>query len=355
MFENITYEIILQRMLDRIPNSMDKREGSIIYDALAPVAIEIQNIFIKLDTILNEGFADTASLPYLVRRAKERGLNLKESAPAILKAISTPSTVEIPIGSRFSLDTLNYVVTEKIADGEYKIQCETPGIEGNLHFGNLIPIEYVHNLETIEITELLIPGEDEEDVESLREKYFKSTTSQAYGGNIADYREKVMEIPGVGGVKVTPIWNGGGTVKVTVIDSTFNVPSAEQIQNIQNLVDPVGHQGEGYGVAPIGHIVTVAGAESVNVNITTNITYASGWSWDDCASQIIKTVDDFLLDLSKGWDKENDTTIIIRIGQLESKILDCDGIIDISDTQLNGSASSLYLTTTQIPISHKGF
>ena len=36
MYENITYESILQRMLDRIPDDMDKREGAVIYDALAP-------------------------------------------------------------------------------------------------------------------------------------------------------------------------------------------------------------------------------------------------------------------------------------------------------------------------------
>ena len=39
MYENITYEDILQRMLDRVPNSMDKREASIIFDALAPAAV----------------------------------------------------------------------------------------------------------------------------------------------------------------------------------------------------------------------------------------------------------------------------------------------------------------------------
>ena len=43
MYEDITYEVILKRMLDRIPSTMDKREGSIIYDALAPAAIELQH------------------------------------------------------------------------------------------------------------------------------------------------------------------------------------------------------------------------------------------------------------------------------------------------------------------------
>ena len=62
MYENITYEDILQRMLDRIPDSMDKREGSIIFDALAPAAVELQLMYIEFDVILKETFADRAGL-----------------------------------------------------------------------------------------------------------------------------------------------------------------------------------------------------------------------------------------------------------------------------------------------------
>ena len=39
MSETITYEEILKRMLDRVPSGLDKREGSVIYDALAPAAV----------------------------------------------------------------------------------------------------------------------------------------------------------------------------------------------------------------------------------------------------------------------------------------------------------------------------
>ncbi len=52
MFESITFESIIKRMLSKIPSDMDKREGSIIYDALAPVALELQLMYIELDNIL---------------------------------------------------------------------------------------------------------------------------------------------------------------------------------------------------------------------------------------------------------------------------------------------------------------
>ena len=347
MYEHISYESILQRMLDKIPSTFDKREGSIIYDALAPAAIELQNMYIELDNILNESFADTASLPYLVRRAAEKGINQIPATPTVLKAISTPTNIEIPIGSRFSLNALNYIITEKIADGEYKIQCETSGVVGNSNFGNLIPIDYIQGLESIEITEVLIPGENEEGVEELRQRYLNTMSSNAYGGNIADYKEKVMLLDGVGGLKVYPVWNGGGTVKIVFINSAFDVPSDELKNKIQEAVDPTVNSGKGYGIAPIGHTVTVEGVSAVNIDIAMDISYTEGWSWEACASQIKQTIDDYFLEVSKTWDSNEQ--LVVRISQLESKILDCTGVFDVSGTTLNGSTSNLYLEENKIP------
>ncbi|MBR5582985.1 MAG: baseplate J/gp47 family protein [Lachnospiraceae bacterium] len=350
MFEDVTYEVILQRMLDRIPDSMDKREGSVIYDALAPAAVELQNMYIELEYIMNESFADTASLPNLIRKVSERGLAQKQATHAVLKVVSTPVNVDIPIGSRFSIGSMNYKIIEKITGGEYKAECESVGSAGNSYLGNLIPIDYVEGLESIQTTEVLIPGEDEEDAESLRKRYFESFDSQAYGGNIADYRQKTKGIPGVGGVKVTPTWNGGGTVKLTIIDSIFGVPSSELVGTVQEVIDPVNYSGEGSGVAPIGHVVTVEAAEGVAINITANITYADKWSWEASATSIRKAVNDYFTELSSTWDDKNDTELIVRISQLESRLLQCDGVIDVSETKLNGSAANLYLTKHQIPV-----
>ena len=44
----------------------------------------------------------------------------------------------------------------------------------------------------------LIPGEDEESDDAPSRRYFESLESQAFGGNIADYKNKVELLPGVG-------------------------------------------------------------------------------------------------------------------------------------------------------------
>ncbi len=392
MYENVTYEVVLQRMLDRVPDKFDKREGSVIWDTHSPTAIEFQILYIELDTILREAYGDTASREFLIERAKERGLSPYPSTNAILKGEFTPATVDV-IGKRFNIGALNYVVLEKIADGEYRVQCETPGTIGNQYLGQMIPIEYVEGLETATLTEVLIPGEDEEETEDLRTRYFNSFDERAYGGNRADYLEKTNAIPGVGSTKVTRVWNNdirpadmipddavkawyestigtaspavknwletvykaalnkkltvGGTVLLTILNSDYGIPTEELIQTVQTAIDPEENAGEGYGVAPIGHVVSVHGADEVKITVKTTITFDVGYAWTNLQSSINEAIEAYLLELRKTW--ASSPYLVVRVSQIETRLLAITGIVDITNTRINGSADNLTLGEYDVP------
>lgn len=347
MYENITYEDILDRMLERVPDDMDKREGSLIYDALAPAAVEMQLMYIELDVILKEVFADTASRENLIRRAAERGIRPKAATKAILKAEFTPGTLEIPPGSRFSCDTLNYTVQDKKSDGIYELECETEGIAGNAVFGRLIPIEYIEGLETAVLTELLVPGEEEEGTESIRGKYFASFDAQAFGGNIRDYEKKVLDIQGVGAAIVTPVWNGGGTVKVTILDSECSRANERLLERVQQTIDPT-QDGGGVGLAPVGHIVTVDTPSEFRIDINMEIAYDTGYDFESLKTQIYGEIGNYLKELRERWSK--DEALTIRRVQIESRIIGIDGIIDIIQSKLNGKEENIILNKEYIPV-----
>lgn len=344
MYENVTYELIMNRMLDRVSEQVDKREGSVIWDALAPAAVELELMYIEFELILQETFGDTASREYLIRRAKERGITPYPATYALLKG---EFNIDVPIGSRFSLNELNYSVVEQIGTGVFKMECEALGVQGNKYFGDLIPIEYIDGLQTAKLTELLIPGEDEEDTESLRTRYFESFDTKPFGGNQKDYIQKTNSIAGVGSTKVTPIWDGGGTVKLTILNSEFDKASFELVNTVQQEIDPT-KDGHGVGIAPIGHIVTVNTAEEIAVNITSNIIFDEGYSFTGQKQNIIDAISAYLLELRKEW--ANQTNLVVRIAQIETRILAIKGIIDISGTKINGAASNLTLTKYQIPV-----
>lgn len=355
MYENVTYETILARMLDQIPEDIDKREGSIIYDALAPAAIELQVMYIELDAILTETYAITASRDFLILRALERGLSPYEASNSILKG---DFDIEIPIGSTFTLNSLTYECIEPIdieveVENEdtiyysYQMKCTTTGVDGNRNFGNLIPVNYINGLTYAVLTELLIPGEDEEDTEMFRTRYLDSFDVKAYGGNIEDYKQKTNSISGVGSTKVTPVWNGGGTVLLTILDSEFNIATDYLIEYVQDIIDPTGDS-TGVGIAPIGHIVTVETAKEVPISITLNIVFKSGYNFEMIKEQVEEIISNYLAELRQTWAEEDGLTI--RTIQIEAQILSITGVIDILGTTLNGSDNNIVLGTYEIPV-----
>lgn len=356
MYETETYEVILRRMLARIAAKFDKREGSMIYDALAPAGVELQNFYIALDTVLNEVFADTASREYLIKHCAERGISPKPASAAIVQGVFTPDTVGIPIGSRFSHDDYNYTVIERVDYGVYKLQCETIGSEPNGITGQLIPINYINGLQTAEISEILILGEDEEDTETLRARWRASINSEAFGGNKIDYENKILSISGVGKVKIYSgaDWNGGGTVKAVIIDSDYGVPTEELVDKVQSEIDPETNQGEGIGVAPIGHFVTVVGANKTVVNITASLEYEIGFTWDNVKNAVEAAIDAYLAKLNADWgarDKNfNYYSTIVRINQIENQIFNVPGVIDVFGTTINGKAENLTIDKDSIVV-----
>ncbi len=346
-----TYEELVEEKLDQADSSLDTREGSILFNAFAINSMEIIQMLQTIIANSNESFADTASRPNLIRRAAERGLKPLTATKAKLRGLFN---VNVAIGSRFSLDNLNYVVVDKIADYEFVLESETEGDIGNQYLGTLIPIDYIDGLTTAELVEVLVPGEDEEDTEVFRARYFDSFDSEAFGGNRKDYKDKVNSLPGVGGVRVYRAWNGGGTVKLVIINSQFEQPTQTLVDEVQFKVDPLDNQGEGIGIAPIDHIVTVFGVGETPIDITFNITYQSGWSWADIEANVHAVIDDYFKELAEEWAsastyQEDQAGVIVRISQIEIRMLGIAGVIDIADTLLNGGTSNIAVDKESIP------
>lgn len=351
MYEEQTFERILQRSLERVGVDVDKREGSLIMNAIAPVSAEHANIYILLDGIISDGYADTANRDYLIRRCRERGIEPHAATNAVLKG---KFNMEIPIGSRFNLEELNYVAIELIESAEeetvtyyyYQMRCETSGTEGNKYFGGLSSIDYIHKDLEGSLVELLIPAEDEEDTEILRNRYLSSFASSPFGGNKQDYKDKTNSLDGVGGTVVIPVWNGGGTVKLIIIDSEYHVASVELVKAVQEAIDP-DPQGTGTGIAPIGHTVTVVSAEAFAVDVSCNITLVEGYQLVTVKTKIKEALEAYFLDMRKAWENGG---LVVRISQIENRILGVDGVLDVINTTANGSTENLVLEVDQLPI-----
>jgi uncharacterized phage protein gp47/JayE len=399
MFESKTYEALLKSALARVDPSIDKREGSMVMNGVAPSMAELAQLYIGLDFVFSATYLLTAPREYLIKRASDRNMSPYPASAAVFRA---EFNKEVANGTRFSCEDLNFVVTGRMENADtdtglaHQVTCETAGSIANGYAGTLIPIEYVDGLTHAELVELIVPGDDEEDTEVFRQRVLDSFQSQAFGGNQADYTEKVVAMAGVSAVKVHPVWNEsiapsslipdddvtawyeasvgalsapvaawltavytaakdklltvGGTVKLVIMASNNAAPSSALLEEVQTAVDPVQNAGEGLGLASIGHVVNVTGVEEEPVNITLNLTYASGWSWEAVRSYVEAVIDSYFEELASAWSGSDYLTV--RISQIESRILsECSAMVtDIGGTQINGKEANLVLGADSIPV-----
>jgi len=351
VYEAQTYNAILERMLARVPDDVDKREGGIIYDALAPAALAMAKMYLALDFSNELYFADTATGEYLARRTAEHGVNKRAANPAkrLGKFYDGDSALmDVPVGTRFAAEGVAYKVDSRVSTGHYHLVAETVGIVGNQYFGPLLPLDFVPGLAEVELLDIIVPGQEDEADSVLRARFYAAINEKPFGGNVADYLQKVGSLPGVGGVKVFPSWQGGGTVKVTIIDSSFDAPTPGLIDEVQTIIDPTVNGGEGIGYAPIGHEVTIAGVSVLTINVATTLTLRSGYTIGQVEDDIEAAIKAYSKLLRESWGAESG--IVFRVAQMESRILGVEGVADVTGTTLNGDAANIELGIEQIPV-----
>lgn len=337
MYENNTFEIILKRMLDRVPDNMDKREGSVIYDALAPAAAELSKMYIDMDVNLGLSFASTASGKYLEKRTEEMGIVRLGAAKARKKGLfyaSGNSQVDIPIGSRFAAESLNYTAVDRLSEGVYVMECEIAGTAGNAPAGPMLPIDYVPGLARAELGELLEPGNDKESDGKLLERYQLRVRQPATSGNVHQYRQWALEVPGVGDAKVFPLWNGPGSVKVVIVDEDKRPAGSTLLEEAANYMEKM---------RPIGADVTVVSGKGKSINISTTVVLASGYTLQGVSNAFSTAVSEYFKNIAF----EMSYISYARIGTI---LLGVPGVIDYSSLKLNGTTANVGLQSEEIPV-----
>ena len=334
----------------------------LIYDALAPAAMELSEAYIELDNTIANTFAATCSRDFLILFAEEHGLEVKTATPAVIKLLTTPLSVSVPLDSMFTIGSYNYTITEKLADGEYAATCNQAGVDGGSITADMdiVPVVEINDLETITFDSVIEVGTDDEDTESLRKRYINSLKPFSFGGNVADYTYKTLSIDGVGACRVFRAGDSygdiipGGYVTVVILDTSYGPASDAIISSVQNALDP--DPGTGKGLAPIGHVVTVETCSDADISITLALsTYDNSITTD--IEEIIQTaIERYFLGLRKTW-ADSTEGIIVRRSQIEELVVSISSVRDCQVVSLSlygGSDTShnLEIDISKIPSLH---
>ena len=360
------FEYWLNLMLDNVPDDIDQREGSIVFDALAPAAMAMAQQSLQMANIIRQSYIKTAQGEFLDYRAVEHGTARYAATQTEVKAKFLDSDGNainnVQIGDQFASigETPIFYTVQKINDdltGE--LTADDPGTTANSYIGQILPVTSNDSLSWAEITEIVAPARDEETDDHLRDRLLKADDWVAYGGNVADYLSMLSKINEVGAGQVYPVWNGPGTVKLVILNNNLMPASADLVKKVKNLIDPEDREALGYGLAPIDHQVTVVAPSILTVNVASTVTIDSKQNADTVKAKIKEAVENYFQLLRQSWNTVDPKTgrgysQTVYRSKILSQIMSVEGVINASVPVLNGTDGDIALTfnnqTSELPI-----
>lgn len=365
-FHNKDYDYFLRKMLDAVPDNIDKREGSIIYDALAPAALVMGQQSLDMANVIKETYIKTASGEFLDYRAIEHGTSRYPATQTEAKAKVLNDKKEpldnVQVGDKFASigdSPIFYAVTKVNDDLTVELTAEVKGSSANSYIGQILPVTPNDLLSWAEITEITAPARDVESDDHLRARLLNSQSWIAYGGNVADYLDMTSKIDEVGAAPIYPTWNGGGTVKVVILNNNLMPASASLVQKVKNTLDPEDKQAEGYGLAPIDHAVTVTAPEELIVNVDISVKLDDTKATRYVKDSITKAVEGYFQSLRKDWADINQKLgrgyqETIYRSKILSQVMLTEGVVNAKLPSLNGRDADIDLVFTnsksQLPV-----
>lgn len=338
MYEDQTYDVILNRMLNDLASDIDKREGSVAYDMLAPKAAELTQAYIALDQVLTYGFADTTYGDFLDRRAGEFGLTREPAYPA-KGSITFTGTAEgevIPAGTVVSTDdnvvfTTDADCTITSGTATANITAQTAGSSGNVIANQIINC----SISGISCTnpQGTSSGSDTETDAALLVRYYAKVQTPATSGNKYDYYQWATTTPGVGNAKVLPVQNGNGTVQIYIVSSDNQPVSSQVLTDCTNNIE---------NNRPIGATVTVESVANNVINVHCVVTLDSGFTSSEVLTGVTNALTNYFHSIIF---VEGD----VKYNKVGSVILGVSGVSDYSGLTLNGGTSNITLAVNEIP------
>lgn len=352
-----SFEQILDRTLsNELLSDVDKREGSIVYDTLAPVCMELADAYAKMDILESQLSLLTATGSNLDNRAYEQGMAREQETQA--ERIGTFKKyqideqtgeyvkdennnkilidMDIPEGSRFvspENDSIIYEFIGKDDKDENILRCETYGTIGNEYVGTILPLTAIPDLVEAKITGTHIPAQDTESDDELRTRVINKLNSLSFGGNIDAYIEKVSSIDGVGTCKVFPAWQYNGSVLLSVVDSSYEPITQSFADRIKEEIDPEESSGQGIGFAPIGHYVTITTPIKSNVKVQFHLNLEADVTIGNVQEECKQKIEEYFNSVRHEFYQ--DKTLGIYRARIIDKILEIPEVLNITDVLLN--------------------
>ena len=341
LFPGITPETITEEMIQALQTNLQTNEGSYTRDILSSLALSLYNAYKTMNRLIPLSFVDETSGEYLVARAGEYGITRKDgTASSVSLEFAGQNDTEIPKGTTvgtaggllFSTDE-----TVKILEGKAAAPATSQGI-GEIY--NLPPdtilniVTPVSGLQSVRNPTAAIGGSDPESDESLYNRLDLYRKQKATSGNVADYEQWALSVPGVGAVQVLPLWDGNGTVKVMIASPEKKPVDEDIVSDCKEYIE---------SVRPIGASVTVESAAALTVSISAVVVLAESAVLETVKTDFSAQAEEYLQSIAL----EKDTVPYNRLAFL---LLNVEGIENFTSFSINGAEEDIPISSGFVPV-----
>ena len=342
MYENKTDYNIRKDMLNKVISPVSKMEGSLIYDALSPVANEIAKVYMELDSILLRAFLQTTYDEWLDKKAAEFGIYRK--APTYAMGTVRVNGIEgstIPQGFIVAnKNGLQYMTTQSRTIGsegyvDVDIKASATGSAYNVMEGEIVNIITAQvGVISVSNLEAVNGGSELEDDEALRERALERVRNQGTSGNAQHYKQWALEIEGVGDAKIFPNDNGPGTVGVCIIDKNKEPANDTTVNAVYANIE---------SKRPVGATVSVEAATPWEVDIKAYIKRDSKVSQAEMYDDIEKNITEVIRGAAF---KET----ILSYAKITNAVMTSKGVLDCTSLTINGFTGNIRLRDKEVPV-----
>lgn len=339
MYEDKTYKNLLKTMLDKMPNDINKNEGEVSFDHLAPTAFLLANVYTDLSANVDLIDPNKTTGKFLENICSQYGIYRKSPIKCKRKVTFVGATPLI--GARFfARDTITYFT---LIESDL-LQAEQGGESPNsIQIGTeLMPVNDIMGLKSAKIGEIVLPGADIQSYESMREDLKERIAYPAENNNIYHYKKWSKEIEGVGDVKIIPVWNGPNTVKAVLLGTDKNPATKEVVEKVQEYIDPL-PRGHGNGRSDIGATLTTVSASPLVINLSITVKLSATGTIELVTQQINDILDNYLKEIAFVDD-------VVRIVIIGARCLEQANIIDYGDLKLNGQEENINIGLEQVAV-----
>lgn len=343
MFEMETRKNILDRLKQYYTETAGDKvniiEGGFVWDTLSANAKEFEKAYAEMALIIEASFPQTSWGDWLTKKAEEHGIIRQEATnSSVILTITGQAGVAVSEGALFSTnDGKNFITveTKKIESTgtvDIKAQSQDVGTSCNVDAETITKIPMsIYGVSAVTNKNSAYDGFDEETDEELLERLLFKVRQPATSGNKNHYIIWATNVEGVGGVKVLPLWNGNGTVKVIITNAENEIASEDLIAKVQNYIDEQ---------RPIGATITVVSPKPLNIDIGLKVTKGSG-----NPNEIKNVVNDFF----KTTAFEREYVSYAQVGKVILEKATITGVQDYSNLTLNNKTENIALTDEQLP------